>query len=876
MGLRRAKKIGIYLGLLVLLAGFGVLLFEPLLADCVSVLRTGRGRLPYVAAAAGESGEIFALGRDGDTFCIAQGNQSGESLGRWSFKNGAIPADSRVAAFYPDTRDVFYLGVYQMDGEGNAAELALYRLTDKGQKAELLLKEPCSGSTVPEQMASVRLSSFSKVSGETHFTLIKGEDVIVYSVPPGDTGLQKKAAETLPGARAALALMDGRLAAAGSGGFSLSGQAEFYGRGNQIITGLRQAGAGIYYIDRASLEVFYTDLTNPGRYQSALSLEKGSYDLNGTTDLALTREGNALLLLDGNTLLLDRGSSMQDLTGILYRPGGLCALILAGLALAAALLVFLLWYAVCVWRALQIPLLIRWGVVLIAVGALSAAAVLGLVVEPFGRDAAARQAFDLEESVTALLLQETRMGDPALPDRLANSLADAKTAGRDAAVSVYEKGADNVWRLRSGNTGAVPGTRAELTPDFDREAALTAQRGPTEGTLTRDGQLRFCRYLYQDGLLLTVSVSGDVLTEASGQLMARVREGVFGGVALVLLLSLIVLFGVSAGLRRVSAGVESLAAGRTDVRIRLHTGDEMEGLAVAVNSLAETMGELDNRQKELSKSYMRFVPERVMALLGKRSLAEVDKRTFASREMLAMTIWFGFPQETYEKSGRELFDNINEIIERTASIVSQKGGTVFNFAYDGYDAVFPGEPALAVSTAVVVQQEVLAINRERELDGRPQVTLRIALDEGNMMIGVVGDESQMEPTAISSSFSVARQLIALCNLLDANILCTEAVAAGAGEYGSRYMGKCVDGKEAIRTYEIFDGDPYDIRRVKLLTGKRFSEGVYALYSRDFAAAKRIFLDMVHRNTGDGGARYYLYLADQLEKHPDREISLSAR
>lgn len=42
----------------------------------------------------------------------------------------------------------------------------------------------------------------------------------------------------------------------------------------------------------------------------------------------------------------------------------------------------------------------------------------------------------------------------------------------------------------------------------------------------------------------------------------------------------------------------------------------------------------------------------------------------------------------YERSGRELFDNLNEIIERTASIVTKKNGAVFNFAYNGYDAVF--------------------------------------------------------------------------------------------------------------------------------------------------------------------------------------------
>lgn len=876
MGVQRAKKIGIYLGLLVILAGFGVLLFRPLLADCLSILSTGRGKLRYVAVAAGETGEVYALGRDGESFVIAQGDQFGSKAGQWSFACDEIPKNARIAAFYPDTRDVFYLGVYLMDDAGNASDLALFRLTEKGKSAELLLKEPCTGGSVPEQMASVRLSSFSKVSGETRFALIRGEEVTIYGMPLGEAGLRKQLTEVVSGARSALALMDGSLAAAGTKGLFLSGRQGSFARSEQIITGLRQAGAGVYYIDRAGLEVFYTDLANPDRFQSAISLENSGYDLNGITDIALTREGNALILLNGSRLLLDRGSAVTDLSAMLYRSGFQSALIIAGLFLAAAVLAFLLWYMVCEWRALRIPLLLRWGVVLICVGVLSAAAILGFFVEPYRQGAAARQVYDLTKSATALLLQEVSAGEPSLPVRLAGSIAEAEITGRDVAVSVYEKGADNVWRLRVSNTGETPGSRAELTADFDRDAALSAQQQPVEIALNRDNQQRFCRYLYQDNLLITVSVGGGALMDASAQLMERVRLGVYGGVGLTLLLALLALSGVSIGLRKVTSGVESLAAGRSDVKIRLRSGDEVEGLATAVNSLAETMGELEDRQRELAKSYMRFVPERVMALLGKKSLSEVDKGTFASRKMLAMMIWFGFPQETYEKSGKELFDNINEIIERTASIVSQKGGTVFNFAYDGYDAVFPVDPALAVSTAVVVQQEVLAINREREVDGRPPVTLRIALDEGNMMIGVVGDESQMEPTAISSSFSVARQLIALCNLLDANILCTEAVAAGAAEYGIRYMGKCVDGKESIRTYEIFDGDPYDIRRVKQLTGKRFSEGVYALYSRDFAAAKRIFLDMVHRNTGDGGARYYLYLADQLEKHPDREISLSAR
>ena len=140
-------------------------------------------------------------------------------------------------------------------------------------------------------------------------------------------------------------------------------------------------------------------------------------------------------------------------------------------------------------------------------------------------------------------------------------------------------------------------------------------------------------------------------------------------------------------------------------------------------------------------------------------------------------------------------------------------------------------------------------------------------------MGLLGDEGQMEPAAVSSCFSVTKRLIGLCRKLDATILCTESVAACAGGYGSRYVGKCVDGGTVIRTYEIYDGDCFDVRRVKAQTAKQFSEGVYLLYSLDFAAAKRVFLNLVHHNVGDGGAKYYLFLADELEKHQDREINL---
>ena len=131
---------------------------------------------------------------------------------------------------------------------------------------------------------------------------------------------------------------------------------------------------------------------------------------------------------------------------------------------------------------------------------------------------------------------------------------------------------------------------------------------------------------------------------------------------------------ITLGVRRCLKGMERLAAGERQVQVQVGGGDELASLAEDVNALSRALQNMDTRQQELARSYRRFVPERVLSLLGKKSILEVDKQTFVSRNLAAMMLSFRFPPQVYEKSGRELFDNLNEIIERTASIVTGKGG----------------------------------------------------------------------------------------------------------------------------------------------------------------------------------------------------------
>lgn len=867
--MRSLKKIGVYLVLVALLAGFTGMLCSPLIEECIGVLSHGVGGADYLMVGAGGSGELAVLGVKQGTLFLVRGNTAGERTDQIELDMSDLPANWRTAVCYPDGPDSCFLGFYDLD----KPTLKLYHVQEG--KTTLMLERKAVGGSIAEQMASVQIASFSRTNGIVSIVLLESGVATVFTTLEDGSGLLQT--ETFPcgKAQAACVLADGRPVLADGGKLVFHETGDTYDRENQIISDLRQVGAGIYSLDRAGLKVFYTDLASPDRFQPVIELEKGNYDLNGVVDWSMTADGELLLLLQDGRLLLERSSGTRDLSGMLYRPRLSCVLILAGLAFAVLFAAFVIWLVVCQWMGMRISLLLRWGALLTAVAVLGVFGLLNLVLKPAEQSSAAARAYELAGSVTALTLEMEAVSDGRFASLLGDSMASAGMGeARDTVVAVYEKDKDSLWRLQHGNTGAYPGTRAELTMDFDRELALLAQeQGAVTGNLTRDGQNRYCYYRMAENRLILVSIGGEGYQAVASSVHSMTRAGLWIAAGFLLLLSLTALVWVVSRLSRVIQGLERINRGESGVRVRMDSGDELESLSRCVNTLAGTMEGLEQRQQELSQSYRRFVPERVLSLLGKQQLQDVDKQTVASKKMVTMMVWFQFPQPVYEKSGQALFDNLNEIIERTAPIIARNGGTVFNFAYDGYDAVFEGGAELAISTAVAVRQEILAINNERELDGKATVDLRIALDEGTILMGLVGDESQMEPIAVSSCFSVTKRLIGLCKKLDASILCTETVAAAAAGYGSRYVGKCVDGGTVIRTHEIYDGDCFDVRRVKAQTAKQFSEGVYLLYSLDFAGAKRVFLNLVHHHTGDGGAKYYLFLADELEKHQDQDINL---
>ncbi|MBR3570743.1 MAG: hypothetical protein IKN96_08135 [Oscillibacter sp.] len=832
-----------------LLAGCAMfLLGEKRALSLASVIRNGWDDTRYEAVSAGAGDVWAAASLTGGDLRLVCFSPQGEKL---SERSVALPDEDggTVAALYCAQKDLLFAAVYDLD----AYYLSFYRLPE-GEEPALLFREPCGGASYDRRRNATRVLGVSQDGDRISVALTQNGALRSYSCSARSGGARQnvipEAALGFPEGEtlSAAVLSDGALALGGNGALLINGRQTSAAAPGQLVTRLTRRNVGLYFLDAASLTVWHSNLSGTESRQ----LADISAALKGhcVTDLSIGASGESLLLLDGKTLVVVGEDGSRELRDVLYPSRASCAGFFAVYAITALGVVLLVWYAL---SQIQLALAFYWGAVVMA--ALLAAILIlkHAAIRPAEERLSLESNRGATEAVVRLALRERPLDDPYLRDEISQVL-DLENRGNVTATAAL---------LTAGGWYLPDGSRAELEPYFDANLASYAVRHGSEC----EQQGKQFRYAYaQDDWVIFITMN----RAAAPKLPAK---SLLNALILLAAVAVLVLLRINGDVRLLAVKAENAAQGGRDT-VKLRSGDELQGIASALSGLSDSIRRQIEERENVERAYRRFVPERALTLLGKRTIEEVDKNSFTSGRMFVMKVWFSFPDYMYSGTAdnRVLFNSINEIIERTASIAEQRGGTVFNFAHDGYDVVMRRDSGELVSAAVSMAQEVISLNANRAERDLPEVTFRVALDVGNVIIGIVGDSEQMEMTTISSSFSTVRTLIRLADQLEAGILCTEAIAGGAKGYGSRYLGKASG--DAQRVYEIFDADEFDVRKGKAATVKRFSQGVFALYSGDRAQAKHIFLELAHDYPKDGAVRYYLYLADRMETNPETPCELN--
>jgi len=241
---------------------------------------------------------------------------------------------------------------------------------------------------------------------------------------------------------------------------------------------------------------------------------------------------------------------------------------------------------------------------------------------------------------------------------------------------------------------------------------------------------------------------------------------------------------------------------------------------------------LQHRQTALMGAFARFVPQRLLALLGRDDATLADLGDQIQREMTVVFVDLrAFTTRAEQQSPAATFEFLNNYFAAIVPEIHGHGGVVDKYLGDGLMALFPDAPAAAVQAALGV------VERSRELGAGVGVGVHF----GPVTLGLVGAAGRMESTVVSDSVNIAARIERLTRRFGADLLISGAVQAQLPpslQADTRQLGDyLVPGRrQPVDVHEVFAGEPDQLRAVKRATRAAVTAAVTSMSAGEFAVA----------------------------------------
>lgn len=188
-------------------------------------------------------------------------------------------------------------------------------------------------------------------------------------------------------------------------------------------------------------------------------------------------------------------------------------------------------------------------------------------------------------------------------------------------------------------------------------------------------------------------------------------------------------------------------------------GDELGQLMSAINEMGHGLLQKNQVESLLSRFLAKDVADE---MLGQLDTVNIGGSRVEATVLFADIV--GFTTMSEEMSPEEVAEFLNEYYGYFTLCSRFFFGTVDKFIGDCAMVVF-GSPKPdaehsfhAISCAVLIQKLVVRLNQARLADGKPEVMVRIGVNTGEMLAGVMGDSERAEYTVVGDSVNLASRL----------------------------------------------------------------------------------------------------------------------
>jgi len=316
-------------------------------------------------------------------------------------------------------------------------------------------------------------------------------------------------------------------------------------------------------------------------------------------------------------------------------------------------------------------------------------------------------------------------------------------------------------------------------------------------------------------------------------------------------------------LKELLYNMQKTGEGKTINYTVVRNNDEIGEIAEGFNEMSGKLEEYISNISQMNEAYYRFVPKQFLEFLGKDSILDVKLGDQVQKEMSVLfTDIRDFTALSEEMTPKENFDYLNEYLSSMEPVISRNHGFIDKYIGDSIMALFVGNVENAIDAAIEMRSSLADFNLQRKLEKKAPTNSGIGIHTGNLMLGVVGGHGRMDGTVVSDAVNLASRIEGLTKMYGTSIIISQDTLIklqDPGRYNYRFLDvvKVKGKKEAAYIFEVLDGEPEDIKQLKIQTKPDFGRALQLYKSKDFDNALELFKKVHKINPSDKATQLYI-------------------
>ncbi len=312
-------------------------------------------------------------------------------------------------------------------------------------------------------------------------------------------------------------------------------------------------------------------------------------------------------------------------------------------------------------------------------------------------------------------------------------------------------------------------------------------------------------------------------------------------------------------LKKLEKAIERLSDGSVSDKIVIGGGKQFKNIEYSLNKINDNYRRKESIIKQTSTEYEKFVPKQFVKFLGKSSVLDLVVGTQVKKEVTTMFCDIrNSSQVSTSLSLEENFNYINSYLNTVAPIIRKYNGFIDKYLGDGIMAVFTRSKQAYDCAHAIIK----AVNEKNaENISLPNLDVGVSINTGDVVFGVVGDDTRKSITVISDSVNFTAKIGEINKVFGSLVTFSKSTLndlSSNAKINYRYIGNISSGnKEFISVFESLDAYPRS-KKEKLIKSKvKFEQGVRAYVNGKFSASAKIF-EEVYKEEKDDRVCYVFY------------------